>query len=108
MPVAIVMLLVVAGFVSAGRFVAAALSVLVWIHSYETGKHPSASEQLYQATKALKHKAKAMKDKVRENGRHMQNMAREVTLFVSFFCGTSVRGELLYLCTCMCVVCKCL
>lgn len=76
---AIVTLLVVAGFVSSGGFGVAALSVLTWIYSYATGKHPPVSEQLDHATKALKHKAKVMKDKAREYGCQMQNMAQEVT-----------------------------
>lgn len=76
---AIVMLLVAAGFVSAGGFVVATLSVLAWIYSYATGKHPPGSEQLYHATKALKRKAKVMRDKAREYGCQMQNMAQEVT-----------------------------
>ncbi|RWR73575.1 oleosin 1 [Cinnamomum micranthum f. kanehirae] len=76
---AIVMLLVAAVFLSAGGFVVATLSVLAWIYSYATGKHPGGSEQLYHATKALKRKAKVMRDKAREYGCQMQNMAQEVT-----------------------------
>jgi len=61
-PAAIVVFLVVSGFVTSGGFGIAALSVLSWMYKYLTGKHPVGADQIDQARARLAAKARDIKE----------------------------------------------
>ncbi|KAK1327046.1 hypothetical protein QJS10_CPA01g02795 [Acorus calamus] len=62
-PAAITVAMLIGGFLSSGGFGVAAVSVLSWIYSYLTGKHPVGSDQLEQARVRLASKARDMKQR---------------------------------------------
>jgi len=61
-PAAIVVFLIVSGFVTSGGFGIAALSVLSWMYKYLTGKHPVGADQIDQARASLAAKARNIKE----------------------------------------------
>ncbi|XP_043721209.1 oleosin 1-like [Telopea speciosissima] len=76
-PAGIVILLAATGFLLAGGFGAAALSALIWIYDYVTGKNPPGSDQLDYARFKLAGKARDVKDRAKEYGQYGQQRAKE-------------------------------
>lgn len=61
-PAVIAVSLLGLGFLAAGGFGAAAITVLAWIYRYVTGKHPPGADQLDTARHKLMNKAREIKD----------------------------------------------
>ncbi|XP_042519109.1 oleosin L [Macadamia integrifolia] len=75
-PAAIVLLLAATGFLLSGGFGVAALTALVWIYDYVTGKRPPGSDKLDYARIKLGGKARDMRERAREYGQNVQQRAQ--------------------------------
>ncbi|KAJ4950919.1 hypothetical protein NE237_027751 [Protea cynaroides] len=78
-PAAIMIFLMATGFLLSGGFGMAALSALIWLYDYVSGKHPPGSEKLDYARLKLADKARDMRERAREYGQDSQQRAQEVT-----------------------------
>eukprot|EP01018_Ginkgo_biloba_P009394 Gb_33169 [translate_table: standard] len=78
-PVGTVLVLAVAGFLTAGGFGVAALSALSWIYNYVKGRHPPGSDQLDYALRCIADTATHMGQRAREYSGNIHTKVQEVT-----------------------------
>ncbi|KAK6933424.1 Oleosin [Dillenia turbinata] len=67
-PAAIAVFLLFSGFLAAGGFGVAALTVLSWIYRYVTGKHPPGADRIDEVRQKMAGKAKEMREKAEQFG----------------------------------------
>ena len=78
-PAGIALFLVIAGFLFSGGCGVAAITVLSWIYSYVTGKHPPGADQLDYARMKIAGTARDMTERAKEYGQYVQHKAQEST-----------------------------
>ncbi|KAJ7970641.1 Oleosin-like protein [Quillaja saponaria] len=71
-PAVITVGLLITGFLASGGLGVAAVTVLSWIYSYVTGKHPPGADQLDTAPMKLAGKAREIRDRSGEHYGHGQ------------------------------------
>jgi len=76
-PVATVLFVAVAGFLSAGGFGLAALSAISWLYNYIKGRHPPGADQVDYARMRIADTASSVKDYAREYGGYLQSKIQD-------------------------------
>lgn len=77
-PSAIVIFLVITGFLFSGGCGVAAITALSWIYNYVQGKHPLGADKLDYARDMLASMTRGVMEKAKEYGQHVKHKAREV------------------------------
>ncbi|KAJ7974841.1 Oleosin [Quillaja saponaria] len=72
-PAVITVGLLITGFLASGGFGVAAVTVLSWIYTYVTGKHPPGSDQLDTARMKFAGKAREIRDRAEHFGQQQQS-----------------------------------
>ncbi|MBA0594201.1 hypothetical protein Gohar_022764 [Gossypium harknessii] len=77
-PSAIVIFLVITGFLFSGGCGVAAITALSWIYNYVQGKHPLGADKLDYARDMLASMTRGVTEKAKEYGQYVKYKAREV------------------------------
>ncbi|KAH1067431.1 hypothetical protein J1N35_032418 [Gossypium stocksii] len=77
-PSAIVIFLVITGFLFSGGCGVAAITALSWIYNYVQVKHPLGADKLDYARDMLASMTRGVTEKAKEYGQYVKHKAREV------------------------------
>ncbi|MBA0622400.1 hypothetical protein Godav_007949 [Gossypium davidsonii] len=77
-PSAIVIFLVITGFLFSGGCGVAAITALSWIYNYVQGKHPLGADKIDYARDMLASMTRGVTEKAKEYGQYVKYKAREV------------------------------